>query len=96
MFCLNGCIFSVIPKCYGGAIYRCGIEIKLYDEKVVFKKKGRKQKNWQSVIFELYKFYDALDHIFFAVKYCYVIYFVNFYMEDNLSMSSKYHNENGM
>lgn len=29
----------VLYKCYGGAIYRCGIEIKLYDEKVVFKKK---------------------------------------------------------
>lgn len=27
----------VLYKCYGGAIYRCGIEIKLYDEKVVFK-----------------------------------------------------------
>lgn len=86
----------VLYKCYSGAIYRRGIEIKLYDEKVVFKKKGRKQKNWQSVISKLCKFYDALDHIFFAVKYCYAIYFVNFYMEDNLSMSSKYHNENGM
>lgn len=42
VFCLNGCIFSVILKCYGGVIYCCGIEIKLYDEKVVFKKKGRK------------------------------------------------------
>lgn len=57
----------VLYKCYGGAIYRCGIEIKLYDEKVVFKKKGRKQKNWQSVIFKLCNFYDALDHIFFLL-----------------------------
>lgn len=34
----------VLYKCYGGAIYRCGIEIKLYDEKVVFKKKRKKTK----------------------------------------------------
>lgn len=32
-------VFLVLYKCYGGVIYCCGIEIKLYDEKVVFKKK---------------------------------------------------------
>lgn len=64
----------VLYKCYSGAIYRCGIEIKLYDEKVVFKKKGRKQKNWQSVIFKLCKFYDALEHFFFCceILLCYI------------------------
>lgn len=30
-------VFLVVYKCYGGVIYCCGIEIKLYDEKVVFK-----------------------------------------------------------
>lgn len=34
----------VLYKCYSGAIYRCGIEIKLYDEKVVFKKKKEENK----------------------------------------------------
>lgn len=48
------------------------------------------------MIFKLCKFYDVLEYFFFVVKYCYVIYFVNFYMEDNFFMFSKYYNENGM
>lgn len=37
-------VFLVLYKCYSGVIYCCGIEIKLYDEKVVFKKKKEENK----------------------------------------------------